>query len=174
MWAANWASNDARAASVRATTSSPELPASRRWTIPGRSAVSPLPSAGDVREAGEQAVDEGAVGIAGAGMDDEPGRLVDDDDVGVGVDDAELDGRVGHAAASRTGIAAVSIVTWAPAARRVLPATTTSPSTRTAPPAISAADTARLTSARRATTRSSRSPSRAAGTVSEIMASAAR
>ena len=30
---------------------------------------------------GDERVDEGAIGIAGRGMDDEPGRLVDDDDV---------------------------------------------------------------------------------------------
>ena len=53
-----------------------------------------LADAGEVREPGEQAVDERAVGVAGARVDDEAGRLVDDDHVVVDVDDAELDGRV--------------------------------------------------------------------------------
>ncbi len=39
----------------------------------------------------EEAVDEGAVGVAGARMDDESRGLVDDDDRVVGVDDRELD-----------------------------------------------------------------------------------
>ena len=46
--------------------------------------------AGEARAAmGDQRVDERAVGIAGAGMHDEPGRLVDDDDGVVLVDDVE-------------------------------------------------------------------------------------
>ena len=80
------------ALSVRATTSKPELPASRRWTMPGRSG---LPDPGDVGEAGEQTVDEGAVGVAGTRMDDESSRLVDDDDRVVDVGDDELDRGVG-------------------------------------------------------------------------------
>ena len=40
---------------------------------------------------GEQRVDKRAVGIAGAGMDDEAGRLVDHDDVGVLVQHRQRD-----------------------------------------------------------------------------------
>ena len=88
---ANWATSASAASLVRATTSRPELPTSRRCTMPGRCGS---PDAGDLGKAGQQPVDERAVGVAGAGMDDEPGRLVDDDHVVVDVDDAELDRRV--------------------------------------------------------------------------------
>ena len=54
------------------------------------------------------------VGVAGARVDDEAGRLVDDDHVVVGVHDAELDGRRRARAAPATGIGAGSIVTTAP------------------------------------------------------------
>ena len=58
-----------------------------------------LADAGELGEAGQQPVDERAVGVAGAGMDDETGRLVDDDHVVVHVDDRELDRRIGRRAA---------------------------------------------------------------------------
>ena len=77
--------------SVRATTSSPELPASRRWTMPGRSGS---PTAGEIREVVEESVHERALLVAGAGVDDQPGRLVDHDDRVVDVDDPEHHVRV--------------------------------------------------------------------------------
>ena len=46
--------------------------------------------AGHLRVAGEQAVDQGAVGASGAGVDGEAGGLVDDDHVGVLVEDDEV------------------------------------------------------------------------------------
>ena len=51
--------------------------------------------AGDLREPRQQAVDEGAVGVAGTRMDNQPSRLVDNHDRLVHVDDAELDPVVG-------------------------------------------------------------------------------
>ena len=59
--------------------------------MPGRVA---LADAGDVGEAGEQAVDQRAVAVAGARVHDQPGRLVDHDDGVVDVDDPELDAGV--------------------------------------------------------------------------------
>ena len=61
--------------------------------MPGRSGS---PTAASSGKRCEQPVDERAVRVAGSGMDDEPGRLVDDDDVVVGVDDGELDVLVGR------------------------------------------------------------------------------
>ena len=43
------------------------------------------------REMVQQGVEQGAVRVARSGMDDQPGRLVNDDDVGVGVDDGQRD-----------------------------------------------------------------------------------
>ena len=54
-----------------------------------------LPHLGELREPGEQAVDQRAVGITRPGMHDQAGRLVDDDEVLVLVDDGEHDSRVG-------------------------------------------------------------------------------
>ena len=45
---------------------------------------------------GHQSVDQGARTVPGPGMDDQPGRLVDHDHLGVLVDDHDLDGRVPH------------------------------------------------------------------------------
>jgi hypothetical protein len=59
--------------------------------------------AGDVREAGEQPVDERAVGIAGARMDDKTGRLVDHNQMGVFIDYIELDGLGAGAGVHRSG-----------------------------------------------------------------------
>ncbi len=59
--------------------------------MPGRSGGQ-TPSATSSARSGkrdQEAADQGAFGVAGTGMDDESGRLVDDDDVGVGVDDFE-------------------------------------------------------------------------------------
>ena len=84
---ASCATSDSRAAAVRATTSSPDVPLSRRWTIPGRfSAPSPARRR-QLGEPGQQAVDQRALCLAGAGVHDQAGRLVDDDHRGVGVDD---------------------------------------------------------------------------------------
>ena len=44
---------------------------------------------------GEEAVEEGVVEVALAGLGDEAGGLVDDEEVGVFVEDAEADGGVG-------------------------------------------------------------------------------
>ena len=55
------------------------VPSSRRrggGRCPGRSGVA---DPGDVGKSRQQAVDQRAVGVAGAGMDHQPGRLVDDD-----------------------------------------------------------------------------------------------
>ncbi len=51
-----------------------------------------LPGEGvaDILVAVEQPLDQGWAGGAAAGVDDKPGRLVDDNDVGVFVDDGEL------------------------------------------------------------------------------------
>ena len=75
----------------------------------GRTAVEPVDDpgslrvahAGQVREAGQQTGDERPVGVTGAGVDDDAGRLVDDDDGLVGVDDAQLDVRFGLDAGRR-------------------------------------------------------------------------
>ncbi len=48
--------------------------------------------AGEARAAmGDERIDEGLVGVAGARMDDEAGRLVDDDERVVLIDDVERD-----------------------------------------------------------------------------------
>ena len=57
--------------------------------MPGR-ASPPMPVS-DVAAMGDQRVDQRAVGIARGRMDDEPGRLVDDDEILVLVDDVERD-----------------------------------------------------------------------------------
>ena len=61
--------------------------------MPGRVGVADL---GDLGVAGEQPVDQGAGGVAGAGMHDQARRLVDDDEVVVGVDDRDLDVGLRH------------------------------------------------------------------------------
>ena len=66
------------AASFLAAISTPEVSLSSRCTIPGRS-TPPTPERSSA--VGEQRVDEGAVGVAGGGVDDQAGRLVDDDQV---------------------------------------------------------------------------------------------
>ena len=65
--------------SVRATISSPDVPLSSRWTMPGRSVGPVLGQRGQVGIGGQEALDEGPAGVAGAGMDDQPGRFVHDD-----------------------------------------------------------------------------------------------
>ena len=54
--------------------------------MPGRCGS---PDVGDLGVAGQQAVDERAVAVAGAGVHHQAGRLVDDDDVVVDVDDRD-------------------------------------------------------------------------------------
>ena len=61
--------------------------------MPGRSGS---PTVGQLGVAGQEPVDEGAVGRAGPGMHHEPGRLVDHDDLTVGVDDRHLNARIGR------------------------------------------------------------------------------
>ena len=86
---ANCAASPSWATSVLATTSSPDVSLSIRCTIPGR-ATPPMP----LKPPGamvEQGVDQSAVEIAGGGMDDHPGRLVDDEQMLVLEDDLERD-----------------------------------------------------------------------------------
>ena len=60
-----------RPRALRATTSSPEVPLSRRWTMPGRSG---WPDVGDLGVPGQQAVDQRAGRVAGARVDHEARR----------------------------------------------------------------------------------------------------
>ena len=84
LWSANCSISTSAASCVRATTSRPGLPASRRCTMPGRIG---LADACDLGELGQQPVDQRPVGVAGTGVHDESGRLVDDDHRVVDVDD---------------------------------------------------------------------------------------
>ena len=68
----------------------PTCPCRGGARCPGRSGVA---DAGDLGVAGQQAVDERAVALPGAGVHDEAGRLVDDDHVVVDVDDGHVDRR---------------------------------------------------------------------------------
>ena len=84
-----------------------------------------------VGEARQETADQGALGVTGPGMDDEPGRLVDDGDLGVGVDDLEDDtrlGRQGGAPGGRTWT-----VSSAPSLSSSLPCSAGVPSTSTRP-----------------------------------------
>ena len=74
------------ASSERATTSSPDVSRSSRWTMPGPLGL--LPARDRVRE---QAVDERAVRVAGRRVDDDAGRLVDDEQVLVLAGDPQVD-----------------------------------------------------------------------------------
>ena len=78
----------ASASSVLATTMTPEVSLSSRWTMPGRRSP-PMP--GGVAAMGEQGVDQGAVLVARRGMDDQPGRLVEHHQVGVLVENRQRD-----------------------------------------------------------------------------------
>ena len=77
---------------MRATTMSPEVPRSSRWTIPGRSGSDPAsrPDRIELGVAGQQAVHQGAGSVAGAGVDDQPGRLVHHQKVGIFVHHVEV------------------------------------------------------------------------------------
>ena len=83
-------------AAVRATTSRPLVSRSRRCTMPGRISSPTRRHLGVQRE---QAVHERAVGVAGAGVHDEPGRLGEHHDVVVGV--AHVDGTIAGSADGR-------------------------------------------------------------------------
>ena len=74
------------ASSVFATSSNPEVSRSSRWTRPGAHAF-----AGQRCDVREQRVDQRAVGRAVRGMRHHAGRLVDDQQVVVFVDDVERD-----------------------------------------------------------------------------------
>ena len=63
------------ATSVLATTSSPDVSLSMRWTMPGR-ATPPMPDRLAAAMV-EQGVDQRPVAVAGGRMDDQPGGLVD-------------------------------------------------------------------------------------------------
>ena len=63
------------ASSERATTSSPDVSRSRRWTIPGRSSSPPV-GAGE-----RERLRERAAGVPGRRMHDDTGRLVDDEEM---------------------------------------------------------------------------------------------
>ena len=77
------------ARSCLATTSRPDVPRSRRCTMPGRSSPPmPLRSCNVVQEC----IDEGAVRVAGGRMHDHARRLVDDDQIRVVVDDPRAAG----------------------------------------------------------------------------------
>ena len=77
------------ARSCLATTSSPDVSLSMRWTIPGR-ATPPIPLSAAAAMV-EQGIDHRPVAIARGGVDDQPGGLVDDQQMLVLVDDAERD-----------------------------------------------------------------------------------
>ena len=62
--------------------------------MPGRRTPA-MPPYVSARAAAEQRVDERSVGVARRRMDDEPGRLVDDEQVLVLVDDGDVDLRLG-------------------------------------------------------------------------------
>ena len=118
---------------------------------------------GELAEAVQQPVDQRPVRVAGTGVDDQPGRLVDDDDVVVLEDDLEARPTASAVGGSVRGMAAGSTSTERALGRGgPCPTSPTSPSTRTPPAAMVAAATERLTSASRATTRSRRSPASAA------------
>ena len=60
---------------------------SNRCTMPGLPGAQPL----DAGETVDERVDQGAGLDPRSGMDDQPGRLVEDDDVIVGMDDIQRD-----------------------------------------------------------------------------------
>ena len=101
--ALSWAISDACAASCLATISSPLVSLSRRWTMPGRwtPAIPPHVVAVAV---GQEGVDQRPVRMTGGRVDDQAGRLVDDQQVVVLVDDVEDDlGRGSEVERDRVG-----------------------------------------------------------------------
>ena len=89
-WAANSLDSAWWARSFLATTMTPDVSLSRRWTMPGRR-TPPMPDRLSPQWA-SRALTRVLVGIAGRGMDDQPGRLVQHQQVGVLVEDVEVDG----------------------------------------------------------------------------------
>ena len=146
------------ARSVLAITRRPDVPLSRRWTIPQRSVVAdPL----DLRPPIDEAPGQCAGLIARPRMSDDPGRLVDDGQVIVlpGAPRTQPP-RPASGAAGATGRIPSSV----PALTRSAGASVVVPSTVTPPDSINCRAWARLTSAMMATTRSRRSPSSSLGT----------
>ena len=144
---------------------------SRRCTTPGRSGVA---DARDLRVPGEQALHHGAGVVARAGVHHQPRRLVDDQDVVVGVDDRDLDVGLGHERppGRRRG-------RRRPRSRRPRRAGPTGwwPPRRCGgirPASSHSLTWARLAPVTMATTRSMRSPSRGPGTVSATPTSGLR
>ena len=90
--ALSWAISPAWAASLRATISRPDVSRSSRWTIPGRGDPG---DAAVVIAAGEQRVDQRPAPVAGRRVNDQPRRLVHDQDVVVLVDHLHRDRRIG-------------------------------------------------------------------------------
>ena len=123
----------------------------------------------DLGVAAEQAVDERAVGCAGAGVHDEARRLVDDDQVVVGVDHGEHDSGIGVEGRRLRG-RHLHVRARRPRPHGGCDSLTASPFTVTPPAATSAEASLRLSPVTIATTRSSRSPSSAAG-ISSITSS---
>ena len=121
-----------------------------------------LADAGDVGEAGEQAVDQRAVGLPAPGCTTSPAGLsttITASSAWTTTNSTSASGSGGSA----TGIAAGSIATTGSCAQPHLAARDRDRRRRVTPPAaITAAAADRLTSSSRATTRSSRSPSSAA------------
>ncbi len=87
-WRIAWRGSPWRARSWR-RPASPLVSLSRRCTMPGR-ASPPMPIS-DGAAMGDQGVDQRAVGIAGRRMHHQAGRLVDDDEVLVLIDDARAE-----------------------------------------------------------------------------------
>ena len=96
---------------VRAATSSPDVPLSRRWTTPGRSGSSPARGAEREELSGERRRSLPRPRVHG-----QPGRLVDDDEMLVVVCDRDRD-RLRRQGRGRCGS---STSTTAPASRRWL------------------------------------------------------
>ena len=106
--------------------------------------------------------------VAGAGVDHQPGRLVDHDHVVVRVHDRHRDVGLGHEPAAAAAIAVDVDLDDVALAHQPRGARVADRRRRrsTAPAATRSATSARLTPVTMATTRSSRSPARASGTIS--------
>ena len=132
------------ASSERATTSRPEVSRSSRWTIPGRSSSPPAASCV------EQPVHERAGRVPGARVDDDARRLVDDEQVLVLPGDVQVHRlRLERRRASGGQLDDDVLPALQPVALR----RAASPSTRTAPPAISRSASAREPTSGRPATR---------------------
>ena len=129
------------------------------------------PDAAQLRVDREQALDERPARLAGAGVHDEPGWLVDDEKVVVDVDDGNPHLGRGLQVGGGLRIGHVHLE-LAPAVSRADRLVAAVPSTRTAPPSTSAAASDRLTPVTMATMRSTRSPPSAPGTSSRTITAA--